>query len=394
MKKESARNRTTMKWLGGVALGAAAMYLSDPDRGRRRRALARDKMQSLAVRAGDALDIASRDFVNRVQGLRARASQVIAGRRKRADDSVVAARVRAKIGRTTSHPHAIKVMVHDGCVTLNGPVLAEEKEQLLNTVRVVPGVTAVEDQLQVHAQPDNIAGLQGEGRLRQMHPPFMRENWPPALRAIAMVGGSTLSYYGLRRRTPAGALLTLIGFGLLTRSISNRPLMHMLDTAGRQAIDLQKTIHIAAPPETVFDLWSNYQNFPHFMSNVREVRDLGEGRSHWVVSGPVGIPIEWDAALTESTRPEKLAWRSAPDSPVQHTGEIHFEPENGGTRVSIHMSYSPPAGAIGHAVASLFGGNPKREMDEDLMRMKTFIERGIPPHDAAQPISQQDVTLH
>ena len=48
------------------------------------------------------------------------------------------------------------------------------------------------------------------------------------------------------------------------------------------------------------------------------------------------------------------------------------------------MSYNPPAGAIGHLVAMLFGADPKKEMDEDLMRMKSFIETGQAPHDAAQ----------
>ena len=45
------------------------------------------------------------------------------------------------------------------------------------------------------------------------------------------------------------------------------------------------------------------------------------------------------------------------------------------------------AGAIGHAVASLFGADPKTEMDEDLLRMKTLIERARFPHDAAKHLT-------
>jgi uncharacterized membrane protein len=52
----------------------------------------------------------------------------------------------------------------------------------------------------------------------------------------------------------------------------------------------------------------------------------------------------------------------------------------------VRLNYNPPAGAIGHAVAGLFGADPKTEMDQDLVRMKTLIETGNPPHDAADPL--------
>jgi uncharacterized membrane protein len=40
------------------------------------------------------------------------------------------------------------------------------------------------------------------------------------------------------------------------------------------------------------------------------------------------------------------------------------------------MSYNPPGGAIGHAVAALFGADPKRAMDEDFVRLKSLLEIG------------------
>ena len=49
------------------------------------------------------------------------------------------------------------------------------------------------------------------------------------------------------------------------------------------------------------------------------------------------------------------------------------------------MSYNPPGGAIGHAIARLFGADPKSEMDADLARVKAFLESGTPARDAAQP---------
>jgi uncharacterized membrane protein len=156
--------------------------------------------------------------------------------------------------------------------------------------------------------------------------------------------------------------------------------------AGRRAIDLVKTINVAAPVETVYAYWSDYTRFPEFMANVRDVRARGEGRTHWVVAGPAGVPVEWDAVETQRVPNEVLAWKTEPGSVVDHAGAVRFQPSrDGGTRVHVRMSYNPPAGALGHGVAALFGADPRSQMDADLARMKTAIETGTPPHDAAQP---------
>lgn len=393
MERESATNQSRLAWMiGGAALGALAMFMSDPDRGRRRRALTTDKIRSAVARTGDAIDVASRDLGNRVQGLRARASRVLSRRDIAVDDQILTARVRRKIGRAVSNPHAIDVTARHGYIVLSGPVLAHEKQQLLDTVRSVHGIRGLEDRLQVHERANGIPGLQGRA---MSGVPATQGRWPPALRAVALIGAGALGMAGLQRRTPANMLFAAASLVLMLRSISNRPFKRLAKISRDwQAIDLHKTIHIEASPEAVFDLWSKYENFPRFMSNVREVRDLGNGRSHWVVSGPAGVQVEWEADITESRRPEALAWRSAPDATVRNSGTIHFEPDGTGTRVGVHLSYSPPAGIVGHAIASLFNGDPKRQMDEDLMRMKTFIETGHVPHDAAQPGPQTTATLH
>ena len=67
-----SRNPSQLNWmLRGAALGALAMFLLDPDKGRRRRALARDKMRSTAVRARKRINAKSRDLSNRARGLQA-----------------------------------------------------------------------------------------------------------------------------------------------------------------------------------------------------------------------------------------------------------------------------------------------------------------------------------
>jgi uncharacterized membrane protein len=138
-------------------------------------------------------------------------------------------------------------------------------------------------------------------------------------------------------------------------------------------IHVEKTLFIDAPIEQVFDTWSNYDNFPRFMSNVQSVKALDGNRSHWKVRGPAGIGVEFDS-VSRQQRPNELSWQSEPGSTVQNEGQVSLVPEGSGTRATVRMSYRPPAGALGQAVSSLFGANPKQEFDEDLDRMKQFIE--------------------
>jgi hypothetical protein len=66
-------------------------------------------------------------------------------------------------------------------------------------------------------------------------------------------------------------------------------------------------------------------------------------------------------------------------------GVVRFQPNaNGSTTVHIHMSYNQPAGAIGHALATVLGADPKKKMDDDLMRMKTMIEEKTVAYDVAE----------
>ncbi len=113
------------------------------------------------------------------------------------------------------------------------------------------------------------------------------------------------------------------------------------------------------------------------MSHVREVKTAGNNIYHWTVAGPAGISVAWDAEIVQSIPNELLSWRSVPGSLVRNAGTVRFEsnPE-GGTRVHVLMTYNPPAGAIGHALAALFGADPKRTMDEDLARLKSLFEHG------------------
>ena len=377
-------NRELTLMAGGIGLGAALMYMLDPDRGSRRRALVRDKLASAANTIPNAIGVTARDLSNRAEGLASQVTSLFSS--KEVPDEVLVQRVRSKMGRVVSHPHAIQVKADHGRVTLSGPILAREVDDLLAIVSLVTSVTDVDNQLEAHEQADNLPSLQGEGTRPGYRFELMQENWSPTARVLAGVAGGALAAYALSRRDAVSLALGAVGVGLLTRGVTNMEMKRLVGVgAGRRAVEIQKNINIAAPLKDVYEFWCNFENFSGFMSNVREVRDSGNGRSHWVVSGPAGVSVEWDAMITKQIPNELLAWKSDKGAAVESSGIIHFAPnEDGTTAVDIKLSYNPPAGAIGHVVAMLFGSDPRREMDEDLMRMKSFIETGVQPHDIAQ----------
>src|SRR5438105_3381310 len=203
--------------LGSIGLGAGLMYLFDPNSGRRRRAILSDKVTRLAHDAGDALSVAARDLNNRAHGIAARASTILTD--QQADDVVMCERVRAKMGRYVSHPHAIRVTCENGQVTLGGPILVSEVDRLLAATLKVPGVKDVVNWLEVHETPGNIPSLQGGKPRTGQAPEFFQTRWSPAARLVAGTVGSSLAAYSALKPGPLPKALGVAGLGILVRSV-------------------------------------------------------------------------------------------------------------------------------------------------------------------------------
>ena len=378
--------KTNAAMLTGIGVGAGAAYLLDPAMGRRRRAGVRDTLSRAATKSGDALGATSRDLANRTRGLVARTAR--ATEDEHVSDDVLVERVRAKLGRYVSHPHAIEVDARDGVVTLRGPILAHEAQRFASVAGRVRGVREIADRLERHDEPGDVPALQGGVTRPGERGALMQASWSPAARVMVGAAGLALLGVGLgRRRGWSGGVLSTAGTALIARALTDMDFARLVGVgAGGDAVEFEKTITIAAPVSDVFAFWQHYENFPSFMTHVREVRS-GErdGESHWVVDGPAGVPIEFDARTTRMDPNETIAWQTVGGSRVAHAGIVRFDPApDGSTRVNVRFSYTPPAGALGHAAAWLLGADAKRLFDDDLVRMKTLIETGRPAHDAAR----------
>ncbi|HZN26882.1 MAG TPA: SRPBCC family protein [Burkholderiales bacterium] len=366
----------------GAALGGAAMYFFDPEKGRRRRALVRDQAVKASHDMRDFVDKGKRDLKNRGTVATARVRSLLT--RRKATDDVLAERVRAKMGHYVAHPGAIEVSASGGQVTLAGSILSHEHGDLIRAIAEVHGVRDVIDQLAVYETARGISELQGGRERPGESGEMLQDNWAPGTRLVTGAAGTGITLYGLMRsRHLAGFIALATGVAILTRTITNKPLRRAAGLEGYRAVDVQKTIDIEAPVEQVFLFLANYENFPHFMRNVLGVETLVDGRSHWKVAGPAGTVVEWDAITTRLDFNERLEWSTVEGSTVEHVGRIRMEPLGNGTRVHVQMSYTPPAGVVGHAVAKLLGSDPKTQLDQDLMRLKSTLETGKVPRDAA-----------
>jgi hypothetical protein len=228
MNEDIRSERVWTKVVGSAALGAAAMFVLDPDKGRRRRALARDKANWVARRTSEIADAAARDLRGRLQGVGAQTARRLRGNDRPGDD-VLRERVRAKLGRSVSHPHAVRVEAQQGRVVLSGPILASEIDGLLSTVRAVPGVVDVEQRLESHQTPERIPALQGVPRREARS--GMRRGWTPGGRFGAMIGGGFLAAYGLGRGGLSGLVVLALGAGLVSRVLAEGPLDELVDVA-------------------------------------------------------------------------------------------------------------------------------------------------------------------
>jgi hypothetical protein len=175
-----------------MAVGAVLAIALDPNSGGRRRALIRAKVIRGAHRAARGADATLRDVTNRARGMAAGARARVWS--EDVDDTRLHERVRAKLGRACSHPHAIDVEVRDGEVTLRGPILADEVFDLLDTAASVPGVHAVASELDPYESPDGVPALQGGGRRAGPALERLMAPWAPATRA--MVGAAALAASG------------------------------------------------------------------------------------------------------------------------------------------------------------------------------------------------------
>ena len=213
-------------------------------------------------------------------------------------------------------------------------------------------------------------------------------NVSSAERVGSVVSGLALMALGLSRRSLSGLMMTLGGTALLLRGttghcmvyeslgLNSRRLNREAGVPGNKGIKVVQSILVNRRPAEVYRYWRELRNLPLFMEHIESVEEIDGLRSRWVVKGPAGTRLEWNATILTDHPDELLSWESLPGAEVENAGSVRFEPIRGGaaTNVRVKLQYQPPAGVMGATVAKMLGEAPEQQLAGDLQRFKRILQ--------------------
>ncbi|MEV1290241.1 SRPBCC family protein [Micromonospora sp. NPDC049679] len=128
-------------------------------------------------------------------------------------------------------------------------------------------------------------------------------------------------------------------------------------------------VDVAVPVRTAYNQWTQFEEFPHFMEGVSEVRQISDTLTHWKTE-IAGVTREFDAKITEQLPDERVAWASTEG--LKQAGVITFHRlDDRHTRVTAQIEYEPE-GIAEQAGDKL--GIVDRRVKGDMKRFKEFIE--------------------
>jgi uncharacterized membrane protein len=204
--------------------------------------------------------------------------------------------------------------------------------------------------------------------------------------ALMLALGGYLFYQGVRGRSIGlpfaghGEEGHEMGAGMRRMERSMSSMTGRMSKIQRESpgVKVREQVTVSRSVSDLYRFWRNVENLPRVMTYLEDVSKTGDRRSHWVAKGPAGQLIEWDAEITDARENELVAWRSLEGSEVPNEGSVRFSrsPDGSGTIVDVALTYHPPGGKAGAAVAKLFGREPAQEIRRDLERFKERVESG------------------
>lgn len=215
---------------------------------------------------------------------------------------------------------------------------------------------------------------------------------PKQEQMFALLGGTTFMTFALLRRGGLGIPAFLAGLILLYRGLRNNPVMtqalsHQTPqprTSRKTSVPHETGIHVARAitinrsAEELYQFWRNPSNLSRALKYVESVQMLGDNNARWTIKLPGGATAEYNAELFTDTPNEVISWRSLPSAELKNAWSVRFVPAPGGRGTEVHFTieFVPPGGALGRAVANLFGEVPAQYFQQSLRELKQLMETG------------------
>jgi ribosome-associated toxin RatA of RatAB toxin-antitoxin module len=133
---------------------------------------------------------------------------------------------------------------------------------------------------------------------------------------------------------------------------------------------VQESIDVDVPVSKAYNQWTQFEDFPHFMSGVHAVRQLDDTTVHFETS-IAGVKRQYDAQITVQEPDQRVSWESLNEP--RNAGTVWFEPLGPEqTKVNVELTWEPESAVekIGAAV-----GLDSRQVASDLKKFKAFVER-------------------
>ena len=132
---------------------------------------------------------------------------------------------------------------------------------------------------------------------------------------------------------------------------------------------IEKSIEVNVPVRSVYNQWTQFEEFPHFMEGVEQITQLADQKLHWKAE-IAGKVKEWDAEILEQIPDQRISWRST--TGAKNSGTVNFIPVGtDATRITLSLNYEPEGALekVGDAMGLVSG-----RVEGDLKRFKEFIE--------------------
>ena len=130
-----------------------------------------------------------------------------------------------------------------------------------------------------------------------------------------------------------------------------------------------KSIEIDLPVSTVYNQWTQFEEFPKFMEGVKSVTQLDDKRLHWAAE-IAGTRKEWDAEIVDQEPERIISWKAL--SGTVNAGIVRFE-SLGATSTQVTLDLAVEPDGLKEKIGDKLGFVSK-QVEGDLKRFKDFIE--------------------